>query len=220
VSAIPLRSRTPVAWAERVLAPENLPAFVADHAVCELQASVYALSLVGAYPDVPGLPESLSALAAEEVRHFRKVAREAKRLDASLPTKRRNWYVAALRAACRGGAEPARGLDLLLVAALIEARSHERFERLGTRVADARLARLYAELAEAEARHGPIYLDLARAHAGAPAAARRLESSSTSRRPRSRRCRGARSRSTARPEDQRVAPTPVAVSACIQRPDG
>jgi tRNA-(ms[2]io[6]A)-hydroxylase len=175
VTRIALRSRTPAAWADRVLARENLPAFVADHAVCELQASVYALSLVGAYPDVPGLVDALSALAAEELRHFRRVSREARRLGAPLPTRRRNYYVAGLRAACRSGAEPARGLDLLLVAALIEARSHERFERLARRVADARLAKLYADLGEAEARHGPIYLDLAAAHAGAEATHGRLD---------------------------------------------
>jgi tRNA 2-(methylsulfanyl)-N6-isopentenyladenosine37 hydroxylase len=175
VTRIALRSRTPAAWAERVLAPENLPALVADHAVCELQASVYALSLVGAYPGVPGLAEALCALAAEELRHFRRVSREARRLGAPLPTKRRNYYVAGLRAACRSGDEPARGLDLLLVAALIEARSHERFERLLGRVTDPRLARIYAELAQAEARHGPIYLGLAEAHAGAEAARRRLD---------------------------------------------
>ena len=175
MNGIALRSKTPAAWADRVLAPENLPAFVADHAVCELQASVYALSLVGAYPLVPGLADALSALAAEELRHFRKVAREAKRLGAPLPTKRRNYYVAGLRAACRSGAEPARGLDLLLVAALIEARSHERFEVLVARVRDARLAKLYAELAKAEARHGPVYFDLAQSHAGEPAARKRLD---------------------------------------------
>ena len=175
MTEIALRSRTGVAWADRVLAKENLPAFVADHAVCELQASVYALSLVGAYPEIPGLADALSALAAEELRHFRKVSREAKRLGAPLPTKRRNFYVAGLRAACRSGAEPARGLDLLLVASLIEARSHERFERLLERVTDARLAKLYAELAEAEARHSPIYLDLAIAHAGEGAATKRLD---------------------------------------------
>jgi tRNA-(ms[2]io[6]A)-hydroxylase len=174
VTRIALRSRTPAAWADRVLARENLPAFVADHAVCEMQASVHALSLVGAYPDVPGLADALSALAAEELRHFRKVLREAKRLGAPLPTKRRNYYVAGLRAACRSGAEPARGLDLLLAAALIEARSHERFERLLERVTDTRLEKLYGELAKAEARHGPIYLDLAEAHAGAEAAQARL----------------------------------------------
>lgn len=170
-----LRSRTPVAWAERVLAPENLPAFLADHAVCELQASVYALSLVGSYPAVPGLADALSALAAEELTHFRKAAREAKRHGAPLSTKRRNWYVAALRGACRAGAEPARGLDLLLVAALIEARSHERFERLLERLTDARLAKFYGDLAEAEARHGPVYLDLAKAHAGEAATEKRLD---------------------------------------------
>src|SRR5262249_45833205 len=89
--------------------------------------------------------------------------------------KRRNFYVSALRAACRGGAEPARGLDLLLVAALIEARSHERFEVLQPFVEDPRLKKLYAELAAAEARHGPIYLELAASHAGDAAAEARLK---------------------------------------------
>ena len=175
MTEIALRSRTPAAWAERVLAPENLPAFLADHAVCELQAAVYALSLVGSYPGVPGLADALSALAAEELTHFRKASREARRAGATLPTKRRNWYVAGLRAACRNGAEPARGLDLLLVAALIEARSHERFERLLEHLTDTRLAKFYGDLAEAEARHGPVYLDLAEAHAGEAATAKRLD---------------------------------------------
>lgn len=173
LTTIPLRTRTPDSWAERAMA--HLPEFVADHAVCELQAAVYALSLVGAYPQHGALVDRLSALAAEELRHFRKVTREARRLGATLPTKRRNHYAAALRGACRGGMEPAKGLDLLLVAALIEARSHERFERLGPFVTDPRLARLYAELAKAEERHGPIYLGLAVAHAGESAATERLE---------------------------------------------
>ena len=169
-----LRSKTPAAWAERVLAPANLPAFLADHAVCELQASVYALSLVGSYPGVPGLADALSALAAEELRHFRRASREARRLGAPLPTKRRNWYVSALRAACRSGARsrprprpPRRGAH--------RGGSHERFEVLLPRLTDARLAAFYGSLAEAEARHGPVYLDLAHAHAGAAAADRRLD---------------------------------------------
>jgi tRNA-(ms[2]io[6]A)-hydroxylase len=173
VIALHLRSKTPVSWAERAVA--NLPAFVADHAVCELQASVHALSLVGSYPKDPALVDRLSALAAEELRHFRKVAKEARRLGASLPTTRRNPYAAALRSACTSGTEPARGLERLLVAALIEARSHERFELLSPLVPDARLARLYRELADAEARHGPLYLELAVAHAGEKAARARLD---------------------------------------------
>lgn len=171
VGEIRLRSATAAAWAERAAA--NLPELLADHAVCELQAAVYALSLVGSYPQEPLLVDRLSALAAEELRHFRKVAKEARKRGVPLPTKRRNDYVAFLRSACRGGAEPERGLDLLLVAALIEARSHERFALLAPRLPEP-LARLYRELAIAEERHGPIYLELAAAHAGAAATAKRL----------------------------------------------
>ena len=170
-----LRTRTPDSWAAHVMAKENLPAFVADHAVCELQASVYALSLVGTYPRNAPLVDRLSALAAEELRHFRRVSREARRLGAPMKTTRRNFYVAELRAACRRDREPERGLDLLLVAALIEARSHERFALLLGHVADARLSKLYVDLAEAEARHGPIYLDLAIGHAGEKATEERLD---------------------------------------------
>ena len=172
---IALRTKTPESWAALVMDAKNLPAFVADHAVCELQASLQALTLVGAYPRNAALVDRLSALAAEELRHFRKVSREARRLGAPMFTTRRNFYVAELRAACRREREPSKGLDLLLVGALIEARSHERFERLAGHVADARLSRLYEELAEAEARHGPIYLGLAAAHAGEEDARRRLE---------------------------------------------
>ena len=171
--AIPLRSATPETWAVRSAA--RLPELVADHAVCELQASVYALSLVGAYPEDVELTDRLSALAAEELRHFRKVAKEARRLGATLFTKRRNHYVAALRKACRGGPEPDKALDLLLVAALIETRSEERFRVLYPHLGDARLGRLYDELADDEARHGPIYLSLAVRRAGEVAARKRLE---------------------------------------------
>lgn len=170
---IALAAPTPKRWAER--AALNLPVFVADHAVCELQAAVFALSLVGMYPSSFALVDRLSALAAEELRHFRKVSKESRRLGGTLPTKRKNFYVSALRAACRNGSEPERGLDLLLAAALVEARSHERFEVLGPCLDDPRLKKLYAELAEAEARHGPIYLDLARYHAGEAATSARLK---------------------------------------------
>lgn len=170
--AIRLRTATDPAWAERAAA--HLPELLADHAVCELQAAVYALSLVGAYPKDAALVDRLSALAAEELRHFRKVVKEARKRGGTLPTKRRNSYVAALREACRGGPEPARGLDLLLAAALIEARSHERFVLLAPRLPEP-LAGMFRALADDEARHGPIYLELAGAHAGPEAAAARLE---------------------------------------------
>lgn len=170
---IGLLSKTSASWAERAAA--RLPELVADHAACELQAAVFALSLVGRYPGDPLLVDRLSALAAEELRHFRKAMREARRLGAKVGTRRANPYVSALRAACRSGREPEQGLDLLLAGALVEARSHERFLALVPRLAgEPRLARLYAELAVAEERHGPAYLDLAQRHAGKEAAAARL----------------------------------------------
>jgi len=170
---IELLSKTPASWAERAAA--RLPELVADHAACELQAAVFALSLVGRYPQDPLLVDRLSALAAEELRHFRKAVREARRLGAKVGTRRANRYVATLRAACRAGREPEQGLDLLLSGALVEARSHERFLALVPFLSgEPRLARLYAELAAAEERHGPAYVELAERHAGKDAAAARL----------------------------------------------
>lgn len=170
---IALLTKTPDAWAARAAA--RLPELVADHAACELQAAVFALSLVGRYPDDPALADRLSALAAEELRHFRKATKEARRLGAAARPRRTNRYVSAIRAACRSGREPEQGLDLLLSGALVEARSHERFLALVPHLArEPRLARLYADLAAAEERHGPAYLELAERHAGREVAAARL----------------------------------------------
>ena len=162
--ALALLSATPPWWGER--SAGRLPELLADHAVCELQASVFALSLVGLYPEDARLVERLSALAAEELRHFRRVLPHLRRAGGTLPARRRNPYVAALRRACRSGREPEQGLDLLLTGALVEARSHERFLVLVPFLSDRRLARFYEELAEAEERHGPAYLELAVRHAG------------------------------------------------------
>lgn len=170
---IELLTKTPDSWCARAAA--RLPELVADHAACELQAAVFALALVGRYPDDPDLVDRLSALAAEELRHFRKATKEARRLGAKTRTRRANPYVSALRAACRSGREPEQGLDLLLAGALVEARSHERFLALVPHLCgEPRLARLYAELAVAEERHGPAYLGLAERHAGKEATASRL----------------------------------------------
>lgn len=170
---IELLTKTPASWAEHAVS--RLPELVADHAACELQAAVFALSLVGRYPGDPALVDRLSALAAEELRHFRKATKEARRLGAKMLARRSNPYVSTLRAACRGGREPEQGLDLFLAGALVEVRSHERFLLLVEHLsAEPRLARLYADLAVAEERHGPAYVELAERHAGKDATAARL----------------------------------------------
>src|SRR5687767_12861298 len=68
---LPLLEATPANWP--ALAAANLPAFLSDHAVCEQQAALSALSLIGQYPGDPELVERMSALAAEEISHLRRV---------------------------------------------------------------------------------------------------------------------------------------------------
>jgi tRNA-(ms[2]io[6]A)-hydroxylase len=140
---------------------------LSDHAACELQASVFALSLAGSYPEDHRLVDVLTALAMEELRHFRRATRECRRLGAKIQTRRRNPYAAKLRSACQSTKEPERSVELLLTAAVIEVRSHERFVLLAPYLPDARLRRFYEELARAEERHGPAYEELARARGGA-----------------------------------------------------
>src|SRR6266852_95701 len=70
-AALPLLHPTPRSWSE--LAAANMPEFLADHAVCEQQVAMYALSLAGYYPDDVELVERVAALATEEVQHFRRV---------------------------------------------------------------------------------------------------------------------------------------------------
>src|ERR687892_2659494 len=76
-AALPLLHQTPRSWAE--LAAARLPEFLADHAVCEQQVAMYALSLAGYYPDDAELVERAAELAAEEVQHFRRVVAILKR---------------------------------------------------------------------------------------------------------------------------------------------
>ncbi|MDX1390436.1 MAG: tRNA isopentenyl-2-thiomethyl-A-37 hydroxylase MiaE, partial [Acidobacteriota bacterium] len=69
VERLPLLTTTPSSWAR--LAAANLPVFLSDHAVCEQQAALAALALVGHYPDDAELVERMTALAAEEISHLR-----------------------------------------------------------------------------------------------------------------------------------------------------
>ena len=134
-----------------------------DHAYCEKKAASTALSLVFAYPECTDQKLALARLAREELRHYEQVTRMMQRLGVAFRRLRPGRYAAGLRSAVRTH-EPQRRLDLLLTGALIEARSCERFRLLAPRLA-APLGEFYADLALAEARHGELYLGLARAAA-------------------------------------------------------
>lgn len=172
-AALPLLHATPRSWAE--LAAANLPEFLADHAVCEQQVAMYALSLAGYYPDDAELVERAAALAAEEVQHFRRVVAILRQRGWPLGGRRKNPWVQALRARIVSGREPWTKVDRLLFGAMIEARSCERFTRLLEVVEDGEVARLLADLGPAERRHWQLFHQLAGREVDADALAVRFQ---------------------------------------------
>lgn len=153
-----LAAPTPQAWVDEAV--QHLPELLQDHANCELKAASTALAFIYRYPERADFVQRMSRLAREELRHFEQVRRTMQSM--SLPFQRlsASRYAAALRDVVRLQ-EPSGMLDMLLVAALIEARSCERFALLVPQLPE-ELAGIYAALLESEARHFELYLDLAR----------------------------------------------------------
>lgn len=164
------------AWVDAACA--ELGTLLVDHAHCEKRAASTAVRYLFKYPDWPALVVAMSRLAREELVHFERVLKELEARGVPFRGLPSANYAAELFARARSDDRPddarARSVDELLCCALIEARSHERFVRLGAALppSEARLAKLYDELAEAEARHGDIYIDLATEAAGGPIAER------------------------------------------------
>jgi tRNA-(ms[2]io[6]A)-hydroxylase len=173
VAELPLLHQTPRSWAE--LAAAHLPEFLADHAVCEQQVAVYALSLAGYYPDDAELVERAAGLAAEEVQHFRRVVAILRRRGWPLGGRRRNTWAQSLRAQIVLGREPWTKVDRLLFGAMVEARSCERFTRLLEVVEDREVAQLLADLGPAERRHWQLCYQLAGRETEAEALATRFQ---------------------------------------------
>lgn len=162
-------------WAEVALA--DLSALLVDHAHCEMKAAANALSLAARGSPSPRLSRALLDLAEEELRHYRALLDEIERRGISLGKPPVDGYAGALRqAAARSGARtPTAALaDRLLVGALIEARSCERFRLLADLLAARghELAPLYEELFSSEARHYTALVELAAEVLGDEQAAR------------------------------------------------
>ena len=159
-----LPCRTPEAWIGWAL--ENEALLLIDHAHCEKKAASTALNLMFRYVDRPELLDNLSQLAREELLHFEQVVglmrERGIRYDHLSPSR----YAGALRAEV-STSEPQRLVDTLIVGALIEARSCERFAALAPRV-DPELGRYYRYLLKSESRHFEDYLNLARRYAETP----------------------------------------------------
>jgi len=157
-----LPCRTPQQWIDNALANQDL--MLIDHAHCEKKAASTALSLMYRYVDNTDLLNRMSRLAREELRHFEQVLAimQKRGVDYCHLTPAR--YAAGLRQELRSE-DPGRLVDVLIVGAIIEARSCERFASLAPFL-DEKLADFYTSLLKSEARHYQDYLMLAEQAAG------------------------------------------------------
>ena len=152
-----LLAATPRGWVDAALA--DLPTLLVDHANCEKKAASTAMALIFAYPEDRQLSVALSRLAREELKHFEQVERLMRKRAVSFIRMKPGRYASELRKLVRTH-EPKRKLDLMIVHALIEARSCERFRLLSKRLPED-VRELYVQLERSEARHFEIYLGFA-----------------------------------------------------------
>ncbi len=150
-----LMQPTPLQWLEK--ANQSLEILLVDHALCERKAATTALTLINRYPDL-GIQKRLSSLAREELLHFEQVVRLLTSFGFTYRNIRPSSYAKNLNSHI-SQEEPNRLKDQLLVCALIEARSCERFSALLPYVPK-KIAEFYRKLHEAELRHSSLYLDL------------------------------------------------------------
>ncbi len=149
---------TPDEWVDE--ACRRIPELLLDHANCELKAASTALGFLYRYPDRTGLAQRMSRLAREELRHFEQVRSIMQDMNVPFDRLTASRYAGGLRAAVRDD-EPHKLLDLLLVGALIEARSCERFAKLAPHL-PSKLGKFYNGLLASEARHFEHYIELAK----------------------------------------------------------
>lgn len=153
-----LRCRTPDAWVQWAISEPEL--LLIDHANCEKKAAGTALNLMYKYIDNYELLNKMSKLAREELRHFEQVISIMKKRGITYRPVSASRYAAEMRKPIRTF-EPAKLIDTLIVGAIIEARSCERFEKIAP-LLDDELQKFYLSLLKSESRHFTDYLGLAR----------------------------------------------------------
>ncbi|MBT5331254.1 MAG: tRNA-(ms[2]io[6]A)-hydroxylase [Porticoccaceae bacterium] len=159
-----LPCRTPDAWVDAAV--QNLDLLLIDHANCEKKAASTALNLMYRYTDNFELLNKMSRLAREELRHFEQVVAILKKRSIEYEFVSASEYAAGLMKSVRK-TEPEKQIDTLIVGAIIEARSCERFAKLAPHL-DEELAGFYLGLLKSEARHYQDYLALARKSSANP----------------------------------------------------
>jgi tRNA-(ms[2]io[6]A)-hydroxylase len=160
-----LATPTDEAWADAAVA--DVASLLCDHAHCEMKAASNAMSLAVRHGDRPELVAKLIELAEEELRHFRQVHKLLIERGIPLGNPPVDPYAASLRQVAHElGNFRSPVVDRLLIGALIEARSCERFRILSERAPEPELRAMYRELLVSEAGHYRVFLDLAIAEGG------------------------------------------------------
>ena len=155
-----LKLSTDPRWVD--LANISLQEILTDHAYCEQKAATYCISLIQRFSDKQKLVEELAPIVTEEWGHFRLVLAELQKRNLSLGLQRKDIYVNELKVFQKQGGSPDdRFLDQLLIMALIEARSCERFKRLSEGLTDDYLKKFYRRFMESEAGHYTLFIELA-----------------------------------------------------------
>lgn len=145
------------------IAEKNIEDILVDHAYCEQKAASSCITLIVQYYDKSKLVDVLSPVVAEEWSHFERVVNELKKRGFELGAPRRDEYVEALNHVIRkGGSREQQLMEKLLMNALIEARSCERFKILWKNIHDPELAEFYHELMISEAGHYKTFIKLAK----------------------------------------------------------
>jgi tRNA-(ms[2]io[6]A)-hydroxylase len=149
------------------LAEMDLEEILTDHAYCEQKAATSCISLIQQYPDKTEMVKELAPIVTEEWGHFRAVLAELDKRGLQLGRQRKDEYVnALLQFQRKGGSREDALLEKLLVCALIEARSCERFRLLSLYINDAHLRDFYHRFMVSEAGHYTLFIELARQYAG------------------------------------------------------
>jgi tRNA-(ms[2]io[6]A)-hydroxylase len=144
------------------LAGISLEDILTDHAWCEQKAATSCISLIQRYSGMDKLVQELSPIVTEEWGHFRLVLAELNKRGLKLGRQRKDQYVNRLMEfQQKGGSDEDRFLDRLLIFALIEARSCERFKRLSEGLKDEYLCQFYRRFMESEAGHYHLFIELA-----------------------------------------------------------
>lgn len=144
------------------MAEISLEEILTDHAYCEQKAATSCISLIQKYPENISMVEALAPIVSEEWGHFRSVLKELKKRKLTLGKQRKDQYVNELQCFIRKGVSPKDLLlDRLIVCAMIEARSCERFRLLSLHINDEALKDFYHHFMVAEAAHYKLFLELA-----------------------------------------------------------